>query len=225
MWYNTEIMVTPQPKPCEQCGSLMVFENYGGLPIRRWKTKRFCSNQCAGLARRGQPNGKKGIPTKDLDERFWAKVDKYGPVMENMESACWVWIGSKSESNYSGLFYGSFYLDGKRVKAHRVSFELVKGPIGDLELDHLCRNTLCVNPDHLEPVTRSENVLRCDHGHRKKTHCPKGHEYTDANVYHPPNRPNVRHCRTCQAERQRQRQSFERHRRLERQVTFTTSTT
>lgn len=68
------------------------------------------------------------------------------------------------------------------MAAHRAMFELVNGPVPDgLDLDHLCRNTLCVNPDHLEPVTRRENVLRGEGRsaqNARRTTCLHGHELT-----------------------------------------------
>lgn len=68
------------------------------------------------------------------------------------ESGCWLWIGPLNNKGY-----GTF----NRKYAHRVFYEQYKGPIpNDLELDHLCRNTACVNPDHLEPVTHAINLRR-----------------------------------------------------------------
>lgn len=74
-----------------------------------------------------------------------------------------------------------------------------------LTIDHLCRNPLCVNPDHLEPVTNSENVRRAAAAgayegngahHRAKTHCPKGHPYSGENLYRTPS--GKRKCRECE---------------------------
>jgi hypothetical protein len=79
------------------------------------------------------------------------------------------------------------------------------GPIPDgLVLDHLCRNKLCVNPKHLEPVTNQENILRGltplvgGYYNMAKTHCPKGHEYSPENTYYRPSRwRQTRVCRIC----------------------------
>ena len=86
--------------------------------------------------------------------------------------------------------YGSFYLgDGERRwdSAHHFSYILHRGSIpSGLNLDHKCRTRCCVNPDHLEPVTQSENLRRGDMGrhgssHRnaRKTHCKNGHLFDD----------------------------------------------
>lgn len=72
------------------------------------------------------------------------------------ESGCWLWVG---ECNDNG--YGRFSVKGRKVYAHRSSYEIHVGPIPEgLHIDHLCRVRNCVNPEHLEPVTRSENVRR-----------------------------------------------------------------
>ena len=82
-------------------------------------------------------------------ERFWAKVKK--------TDGCWLWTGWKNDRGY-----GNFEVDSTRtVKAHRFAYEVLVGPIPDgLTLDHLCRNPSCVNPEHLEPVTLRENIMR-----------------------------------------------------------------
>lgn len=81
---------------------------------------------------------------------FWDRVKK--------TDGCWIWQGPDN-----GQGYGTLRLPGVRKKsyAHRVSYEMLVGPIPEgLYLDHLCRNPPCVNPDHLEPVTHAENVRR-----------------------------------------------------------------
>jgi hypothetical protein len=82
-------------------------------------------------------------------DRFWAKVTIVGP------KDCWLWTGNVD------TVYGRFWLDGRKVLAHRYSYELAKGLIPDgLHIDHLCRVQLCVNPAHLEAVTQLENNRR-----------------------------------------------------------------
>lgn len=90
---------------------------------------------------------------------------------------------------------------GKYVYTHRLMYEFLVGPIPDgLIIDHLCRNRWCAAPDHLEPVTYSENALRGDAGKHVKeraakiTHCPQNHPYSENNVkvYN-----GSRHCMTC----------------------------
>lgn len=89
--------------------------------------------------------------------RFWAKVDAWDGV------ACWNWLGAKSHDGY-----GRFRTSGQRTRiAHRVAYEMCVGPIpAGLTLDHLCRNRRCMNPAHMEEVTRRENLLR-GWAHRK----------------------------------------------------------
>ncbi len=91
------------------------------------------------------------------------------------------------------------------MSAHRFSFEMVNGPVPNgLELDHLCRVRRCVNPSHLEAVTRLENIRRSPLVgliQRNRTQCPKGHPYSAANTYFNPrkNRGVNRVCRKCAA--------------------------
>ncbi len=66
---------------------------------------------------------------------------------------------------------------------HRRAYEILVGRIPDgLVPDHLCRVRHCWNPQHIELVTHGENIRRGDHHERRKTHCPAGHAYDDANT-------------------------------------------
>lgn len=108
----------------------------------------------------------------------WRLVDR--------TDSCWVWQGQtvKRYGKYAG-----------RV-VHRRFYEVLVGPIPTgLEIDHLCRNTLCVNPLHLEPVTRAENARRRNVLY---THCRHGHEFTPTNTCL--DRVGHRSCRTCRTE-------------------------
>src|SRR5690349_20028702 len=72
---------------------------------------------------------------------------------------CIEWTGTRNTKGYGRIARGG--VNGRFLMAHRVAYELARGPIPEgLQLDHLCRNRLCCNPDHLEPVTRQENVAR-----------------------------------------------------------------
>ena len=102
-------------------------------------------------------------------------------------SGCWLWTASDDGKGY-GQFGGTprpnGRADGMR-KAYKVGYEIYVGPVPEgLELDHKCRTKMCVNPDHLEPVTHGVNI---DRGvwqpaiNKKKTHCDRGHPYTEDN--------------------------------------------
>lgn len=114
------------------------------------------------------------------------------------ESGCWEFTG---EVAWNG--YGMLSEQGRRRVTHRIAYELWVGPIPEgLQLDHLCRNRACFNPDHLEPVTRQENIRRgvgIPVINAAKTHCPKGHPYNEANTR--VTKLNQRKCRECDRER------------------------
>ncbi len=122
--------------------------------------------------------------------RFWKKVRK--------TETCWLWTAARSPAGY-----GFFGLAGKNRLAHRVAFVLCRGePRPEMQLDHLCRNTSCVNPDHLEPVTPRENLRRSPHTTGNRTKCPQGHAYSGDNVYIKPS--GARTCRECDRVRARE---------------------
>ena len=118
-----------------------------------------------------------------------------------MPSGCWEWQGPVGSNGY-----GQFgkYLGGGRaartattIKAHRAFYEFYVGPIpADCELDHLCRNRLCVNPSHLEPVSHAENMRRTRGLRPAKASCSRGHTMSPDNTYTRPD-DGRRECREC----------------------------
>lgn len=118
-------------------------------------------------------------------------IERFLCFIKVCQSGCWEWQGTKSNE------YGYFWNGQRNIGAHRFAYEYYVDvvPTG-LELDHLCRNPRCVNPDHLEAVTHSKNIWRGILPNRAKTHCPKGHPYSEENTYRPPHQ-NGRYCRVC----------------------------
>lgn len=133
-------------------------------------------------------------------------LDRFAEKIALTDSGCIEWIGGDN-----GAGYGSFFLDwagGRNLKAlaHRWSYEYHVGPIPDgLHLDHLCRNTMCVNPEHLEAVTQQENTLRgfsVAAEHAQKTHCINGHPLSGDNLILRSN-GKWRDCRECKRQKDR----------------------
>lgn len=134
------------------------------------------------MSGRGNRSGFAGTP----EERFLAKIS-HAP-----DSGCVVWLASTNGQ------YGILGVGGRGVCAHRWAYEHFVGPVPPgLELDHLCRNQLCVNPLHLEPVTKKVNVLRGMSPqaiNARKTQCVHGHLFDAQNTIH---RRVGRQCREC----------------------------
>lgn len=109
----------------------------------------------------------------------------YDKVMPEPMSGCWLWMASLDHGGYARYRH-----NGKSYIAHRASYEMHVGPIPPgLDIDHKCRVRSCVNPDHLEPVTRSENLGRSslmgrsiNHRNSQKTHCKHGHPFNEENT-------------------------------------------
>lgn len=113
--------------------------------------------------------GKKGQP---LPARFMSYVSK--------TETCWLWTGAQRKG------YGVIRIAGKSVSAHRVAYEMLVGPIAEgMQIDHLCRQPLCVRPSHLEVVDSKTNTMR---GYSptalcaRKTHCVHGHLFDEENT-------------------------------------------
>lgn len=128
-----------------------------------------------------------------MDRRFWSKVERSGDH--------WLWMAGKTSKGY-----GFLRRHGRPWLAHRYAWTLLRGPIPEgLDLDHVCRVHACVRPreDHLEPVTRLENIRRgltgkVNNHQTRKTSCPLGHAYSGTNLII---RRGRRECRTCRRER------------------------
>ena len=156
-----------------------------------------------------------------------AKGPKPRPILDrllprftiNGHTGCWDWTGYVMPNGY-----GKLTIPGSRSNlAHRLMYEELVGPIPKgLDIDHLCRNRACVNPEHMEPVTRQINLSRSPiirqmlaaktaaaaereaqrrakllanpKHNRYKTHCPSGHPYDEENTrwYR-----NSRRCKAC----------------------------
>lgn len=123
---------------------------------------------------------------KELKQGIISKINK--------GKTCWIWSGKPRPDGY-----GKVYIKGKGFYVHRVVYEILVGKIPKgRQLDHLCRNRICVNPKHLEPVTNRENVLRgtgiSAQNHRKNS-CIHGHPLSGKNVRI--TKEGHRDCREC----------------------------
>lgn len=176
---------------------------------RKHEAKGLCRAHYKRLVRLGDPGVspivERDRPGAPITQRFWSKV-------EIAPTGCWLWLARRSPDGYGRMSTG-----GHEVNAHRLSYELFRGPIpDDLVIDHLCRVRHCVNPDHLEPVTNLENALRSPLV-AGKTHCKWGHEFTPENTLWVtgPARVGRRKQRRCKACARRRQNEYRRARRLQ----------
>lgn len=170
----------PSQRTCSitNCNRVHIARGWCEIHYRRWK-------------RHGDPTGKS--TETPLAERLWS-----GAVADG--TGCWPWQRSRDPSGYGRIQVGGRSTNGGRLLgAHRIAYKLVKGPIPEgLQIDHLCRNRRCINPDHLEAVTMRENTLRgfgvaaC---HARQTHCKRGHPFDEANTDR--GEAGRRRCRIC----------------------------
>lgn len=134
------------------------------------KVDKPCDCGCGQMTHGRFVHGHNG--RRAVEVRFFEKVEP-----EPM-SGCWIWIGARHGDEYGTIRFDS--MPGKYIGAHRLAYMLLRGPIPpELEPDHLCRLRCCVNPSHLELVTRRNNYLRGSHP-SAETHrtgiCANGHE-------------------------------------------------
>jgi len=143
-------------------------------------------------------------------DRFYSKLSG-NPVTQ-----CWEFNGNPDADGYGYIRYRNF-----TYRIHRFSYLLFQGEIPKNHVvDHLCKNRKCCNPEHLEAVSHKENMVRGDTGRNNhqtlKTHCPKGHEYTDSNTYINPK--GSRECRICKSINRKadRKRNLEKYRELDR---------
>lgn len=140
-------------------------------------------------------------PSEPLD-RFLAHV-------QPSRTGCWVWSASCTAKGYPRFRISS--PTRRMVSAHRWAYEYFVGPLPDgFDPDHLCRFTRCVNPTHLEAVTKAVNVLRGDSPparNARKNQCRRGHPLSGDNLLNTPGR---RQCRECA--RQKNAKQYQKHR-------------
>ncbi len=187
-------MVARKGDPCplvedgKVCGKPVTSRGWCGMHYMRWRThgdplhpvRRYVKQgeKCAykdgcddppkryGLCEKhARRLVKHGETTEPRERKFWAKVNKNGPVPPHRRDLgpCWVWEGYIDPNTG----YGQFGSKGKGSNLpHRIAYQYLVGPIGEgLHLDHLCRNRRCVNAlGHLDPVTPRENIRRGDQG-------------------------------------------------------------
>ncbi|RCH70488.1 hypothetical protein DT019_03085 [Streptomyces sp. SDr-06] len=134
------------------------------------------------------PDGREVQLTQEQFDHVWSLVSLDA-------SGCWIWNGRRFPTGY-----GRYRLAGTVVYSHRLMYMITTGPIEQgLHTDHLCRNPPCCNPEHLEPVTCRENIMRSPIApaaiNANKTHCKRGHPLSGSNVQVTPD--GGRSCRTC----------------------------
>jgi hypothetical protein len=185
-------------KRCESCGQTY---DKGTRNQKQYAASRFCSSECFGKARTEVASKIRAATVKQCRQCGKSYSPRYGQWLAFEDSkycspecskngqrrsieaivtqvrldpvtGCHVWIGYRNKSNY-----GLARFQGRRQLVHRIVWEYKYGPVPEaLQLDHICRNTSCCNPEHLRAVTAQVNVLASDNlcaQNARKTRCPK----------------------------------------------------
>ena len=133
----------------------------------------------------------------------FADVSRFLAKRIVLPDGCWQWTAYRNKAGY-----GVFGLKGKVPLAHRFAYIVFRGPIDpSMQLDHLCRNPGCCNPNHLEIVTNLENSKRGRTGlaMKNKTVCKNGHPFSKENTT--VRQDGARSCRVCHHESYKRRRA------------------
>ena len=159
----------------------------------RDKLRQKCPSGAGNTPGRGDLQGRSRMKSTKRTYSFGSPYERALRHVAVAGNGCWVWQGATVPAGYGNINCGG----GKYRLAHIVTYEHKHGPVpAGLELDHLCRNPACVNPDHLEAVTHAENVRRGTAGQRRCSH-PENELYRRKGVGH------IVQCRACRRERRR----------------------
>jgi HNH endonuclease len=189
-----DLAVVHKPGSPRQLGKCLIDDCHKDAIARN-----LCSKHYTRWSKFGDPLIVKLDREQTIEERFWSKVNKNGPIPEYAPhlGPCWIWTAGLADG------YGAFSIGNKQHKAHILSYTWAKGEIPEgWERDHLCRVPACVNPDHLEAVAPRINKIRgFGFGgiNARKTHCPQDHPYDEENTYINPKGQRI--CRKCQSRR------------------------
>jgi len=138
--------VVPAVRACERCTRPLVRRSAENL--KKWTARRYCSRTCFARALADR------APSEDYE-------GAYANYVADPVTGCWLWQGYADRNGYGRIYDGTRPRGRRTEWAHRAFYERHKGLIPTRhEVDHVCRVTVCVNPEHLEAVTKVEHARR-----------------------------------------------------------------